>query len=62
MGRVSTRPAKTRPAPPHLETRPKKPVYYPVPFVSTGTRLTRPDGTQRVLDPTRFLFFSFFFF
>ena len=40
MGRVSTCPA---PNPPRLETRSKKPVYCPTLFVSTGTRLTRPD-------------------
>ncbi len=61
MGRVSTRPAKTRPAPPRLETRLKKTVYCPAPFFSTGTRLTRPVHSRRVPDPIYFFLLYFFF-
>jgi hypothetical protein len=56
MGRVST-----RPAPPRLETRLKKPIYCPAPFVSTGTRLTRPVGYPTGTRPDLFIFIIFFF-
>ena len=59
MGRVSTRPTKTRSAPTRLETRPKKTRLLPRPVCFNGypfnPTLQYPTGTRP--DPDSFFFF-----